>query len=118
MVHRVCFCFVIGFSLLVGCKKSSEPSQGPPTHTAASQSQVTAGTGQGQQPSTEKEKTEAALLEDFLKTHPSIAADFENHPSLKTDADYEDEHPDWKYFLSQHPKLREYLREKSDSRPQ
>jgi hypothetical protein len=98
-------------ALLLGCKKTAEPTTEAPPGTAAPPSQTRAETGQGNQSPSEEPQTEIKRLKDFLRKHPSIAADFESDPSLETDADYEDEHPDWKSFLSQQTELREYLRE-------
>jgi len=56
-------------------------------------------------------RQELLNFDRFLDSHPAIAKELQNNPSLANDSAYVSNHPELKEFLASHPGVREELRE-------
>src|SRR5215469_8865662 len=60
-------------------------------------------------------RDELASFNEFMGDHNKIASEVSRHPSLATNEEYLENHPDLQQYLASHPKVQEGLRENPES---
>src|SRR5215471_1548475 len=60
-------------------------------------------------------RDERASFNEFMEDHNKIASEVSKHPSLATNEEYLENHPDLQQYLASHPKVQEGLRENPES---
>jgi hypothetical protein len=64
-----------------------------------------------QPPDNDTTRQELRSFDQFLDSHPQIAADLQKNPNLVNDPGYVNAHPQLKDFLEDHPRVREEVKE-------
>jgi hypothetical protein len=61
------------------------------------------------------DKADVAAFDQFLDSHPEVAKDLRNNPSLVDDQQFVSSHPALKEFLENHPNIRKEIKEHPDA---
>ncbi len=109
---------VVGAFLLVGIPVRAQPTSAQTNNTTSAQTSVqTNATAQDNRVAQNDDVTrrDAARFNQFLDSHPEIAGQLRQNPSLVDDRDFVNNHPALQDYLRDNPRVRDEIRQNPDA---